>query len=440
MIEFTVNLLKTFIYMMFFPSTLHMSRPSTSRFAVKCGLLLDGTGKNPLNDVFLVVNNGVIESISKTVDPSLEVLDAGNYTVMPGLIDAHLHLAGHLTDKFVEESIVTPYEIHLIKALYDIQDLLSSGYTTVRDCGSLQGPYLKMAVESGLTKGPRIVTAGRVLTQTFGHGDEHYFPVEIVKLRSDYKLGFGGILCDGVEECMKAARTVLREGADFIKICSTGGVMSQRDKPEDEQFTVEEIRAIVNEAKKVRTFVASHAQGAKGIKNALVAGVRTIEHGIYLDDEGAKMMIEQDAIMVPTLSIVHQLVSKGREAGTPEWGLKKSLEVIDTHVKNVRKAKEMGVKVATGTDFIGSPMLKFGNNAMELQLLVEKCGFAPMEAIVAATKNGADACGLSSKTGTLEVGKLADMIAVQGNPLDDISLLQKKENIKFVMKGGVIYA
>jgi len=417
-----------------------MSGTRASRFAVKCGLLLDGTGKEPLHDVYILVNNGVIESISKAVDPSLDVIDAGNYTVMPGLIDAHLHLAGHLTDKFVEESIVTPYEIHLIKSLYDIQDLLSAGYTTVRDCGSLQGPYLKMAVESGLTKGPRIVTAGRVLTQTFGHGDEHYFPVEIVKQLSNYKFGFGGIICDGVEECMKAARTVLREGADFIKICSTGGVMSQKDKPEDEQFTVEEIRAIVNEARKVRTFVASHAQGAKGIKNALVAGVRTIEHGIYLDDEGAKMMVEQDAIMVPTLSIVHQLVSKGKEAGTPEWGLKKSLEVIDVHVKNVRKAKKMGVKVATGTDFIGSPMLKFGANAMELQLLVEKCGFTPMEAIVAATRNGADACGILNKTGTLEVGKIADLIAVQGNPLDDISLLQKKENIKLVMKGGVVCA
>lgn len=417
-----------------------MSGPPSSRFAVKCGLLLDGTGKEPLHDVFAVVNNGKIESISKNVESSIEIVDAGNCTVMPGLIDAHLHLAGHLTDKFVEESIVTPYEIHLIKALYDIQDLLAAGYTTIRDCGSLQGPYLKMAVESGLTKGPRIVTAGRVLTQTFGHGDEHYFPVEIVKLRSEYKLGFGGILCDGVDECIKAARTAFREGADFIKICSTGGVMSQRDKPEDEQFTVDEIRAIVNEARKVRSFVASHAQGAKGIKNALVAGVRTIEHGIYLDEEGAKMMIEQDAIMVPTLSIVHQLVSKGKEAGTPEWGLRKSLEVIDTHVKNVKKAKSFGVKIATGTDFIGSPMLKFGANAMELQLLVEKCDFTPMEAIVAATKNGADACGILNKTGTLEPGKCADMIAVKGNPLEDVKLLQKKENIKFVMKGGVMVA
>ncbi|MEM2180482.1 MAG: amidohydrolase family protein [Nitrososphaeria archaeon] len=433
-------MLKRFIYQIFSPLSSHMSGPPSSRFAVKCGLLLDGTGKEPLHDAFVVVSNGKIESISKNVESSIEIVDAGNYTVMPGLIDAHLHLAGHLTDKFVEESIVTPYEIHLIKALYDIQDLLAAGYTTIRDCGSLQGPYLKMAVESGLTKGPRIVTAGRVLTQTFGHGDEHYFPVEIVKLRSDYKLGFGGILCDGVDECIKAARTAFREGADFIKICSTGGVMSQRDKPEDEQFTVDEIRAIVNEAKKVRSFVASHAQGAKGIKNALVAGVRTIEHGIYLDEEGAKMMIEQDAIMVPTLSIVHQLVSKGKEAGTPEWGLRKSLEVIETHVKNVKKAKSFGVKIATGTDFIGSPMLKFGANAMELQLLVEKCDFTPMDAIVAATKNGADACGILDKTGTLEVGKYADMIAVKGNPLEDVKLLQKKENIKFVMKGGVMVA
>ena len=417
-----------------------MSNMKSGKFAIKSGLLIDGTGNTPLHDVYVVINGGKIESISKHVDPSMEVLDAANLTVMPGMIDSHLHIAGHWTDKFVEETIVRPTELLLIKAVYDIQDLLDAGFTTVRDCGGNNGPYLRMAVEAGITRGPRIVAAGRVLTQTFGHGDEHFFPLEIAKQRSEYKLGIGNIICDGVPECMRATRLALREGANFIKICSTGGVMSERDKPEDEQFTIEEIGAIVNEARKVGTFVASHAQGAKGIKNALVAGVKTIEQGIYLDEEGAKMMVQKDAIVVPTLSIVHQLVAKGKEAGTPEWGLKKSMEVIEDHIKNIAAAKKMGVKIATGTDFIGAPILKFGNNAMELQLLVEKCNFTPMEAIVAATKTGAQACGLANKTGTLEVGKFADLIAVNGNPLEDVSLLQKRENIKLVVKEGTISA
>jgi len=414
-----------------------MFNSKKSKFAVKAGLLIDGNGNNPLQDVYITVEDGRIASISKDTDCS-EVFDAGNYTIMPGMIDAHLHITGYQTDKFVEENILRPHEILLIKSMNDVIKLLESGFTTVRDIGGLNGVPLRMAIESGLTRGPRIVAANRVLSQTFGHGDDHYFPVDIVKKRSEYKLGFGSLICDGVDECIRAARQTLREGADFIKICSTGGVMSQKDRPEDEQFTVDEIRAIVNEARKVGTFVASHAQGVQGIKNALVAGVKTIEHGIYLDGEGAKMMVENNAILVPTLAIVHRIVQMGKEAGTPEWGLRKSQEVIETHVKNIGLARKHGVKIATGTDFCGTPMLPFGLNSLELQLLVEKCDFSPMEAIVAATKHGAEACNILHKTGTLEAGKSADFIVVGKNPLEDISILQKMENIKLVVKEGVI--
>ncbi len=303
---------------------------------------------------------------------------------------------------------------------------------------SLNGVPLRTAMQQGYVGGPRILTAHRALSQTFGHGDEHYFPLQIVKERSKFKFGFGDLICDGVDECIRGARSTLREGADFIKIFTTGGVMSERDKPEDEQFTIEEITAIVNEARKVRTYVASHAQGTQGIKNALIGGVRTIEHGIFLDEEGAKMMKTNDTILTPTLSIVHQIVKEGREAGTPEWGLEKAQKVVDIHVKNLAIAKKYGVKIAAGTDFTGTPMLKYGLNAMELQLLVEKCNFTPLEAIIAATKNAAEACNLLHKTGTLEGGKAADLIAVKGNPLEDIKTIQDRDNIKFVIKDGRI--
>jgi imidazolonepropionase-like amidohydrolase len=414
-----------------------MSEQKDSKFAVKAGFFLDGTGDAPKDDVYVVVNKGRIETVSKILEESLDVLDAGNYTVMPGLIDSHLHITGFQTDRMVEEGIIRSPGLNLLKAANDIKDLLEAGYTTVRDIGGLPGLSLKVAVETHLTKGPRILAAGKILNQTFGHAEDHYFPIEMFEERSRLGLGFGSLICDGVEECIKAARLTLREGADFIKICSTGGVMSQRDKPEDEQFTVEEIKAIVNEARKVGTFVASHAQGLQGIKNALVAGVKTIEHGIFIDEMAAKMMIERNAIMVPTLAIPHQIVAKGKEVGIAEWGIRKSQEVIKIHTRNTRLAKEWGVKIAMGTDFCGTPLLKFGLNSMELQLLVEECGFTPMEAIVAATKNGAEACNLLNKTGTLEAGKFADLIVIKGNPLEDVKILQDKANIKLVVKEGV---
>jgi imidazolonepropionase-like amidohydrolase len=232
------------------------------------------------------------------------------------------------------------------------------------------------------------------------------------------------LLCDGVAECIKAARYALREGADFIKICTSGGVMSMIDRPEHTQFTLEEVKAIVEEARHVGKFVTAHCQGTEAMKNSIIAGVKTIDHAFYPDDEVIKMAKERkDVIFVPTLSIAWRIITEGEEAGYPPWAVSKGKEVWDITVKNIARLYRAGLTLASATDFAGSPLLKQGTNAMELELLVNHCGFKPMDAIVAATQNGAKACGLEKETGTIEKGKFADIIVIDGDPIRDIKVL-----------------
>jgi imidazolonepropionase-like amidohydrolase len=214
--------------------------------------------------------------------------------------------------------------------------------------------------------------------------------------------------------------------------------MSERDRPEHTQFTLEELQAIVEEARHVGTFCAAHAQGTEGVKNAVRAGFKSIEHGIYLDDEVIEMMRERGVILVPTFSIVKQIVEHGAEQGIVEWGLRKAREAYKAHIESCMRAYKAGVKIAMGTDFGTSPLFRMGTNAMELGLLVENCGMTPMEAIVAATKTAAEACGLGAELGTLEAGKRADMIIVDGDPLRDVRILERAEAIRMVIKNGEI--
>ena len=405
--------------------------------------LIDGTGRPPLENACIIIRDKVIWDVGRQgevqVPDNAQVIDARGRTVMPGLIDAHVHVLGLKTADLVKEPLVTPLGVFFARAVRSLERLVSAGYTTIRDTGGIISLHLKSAVEEGSITGPRIVAAGYTISQTFGHGDVHYLPVEWVDARASKKLTpLAHLLCDGVEDCRKTARYALREGADFLKIFTTGGVMSQRDKPEYTQFTTEEIRAIVEEAEHVGTFVASHAQGAQGIKNAIKAGVKTIEHAIFIDEEGIQLAVERGAIIVPTLSIVERILERGEKAGVPEWGLKKAEEVYSIHVENIKKAVKAGVKIAAGTDFFNDALGEMGENALELQLLVEKLGLSPMEAIIAATKNAAEACGLQEKIGTIEKGKLADLLIVDGNPLADISVLREPDNIKLVVKEGCI--
>lgn len=324
------------------------------------------------------------------------------------------------------------------RAIRDLEALVSSGFTTVVDAGGLIALHLKYAVAEGTLVGPRVIAAGYPLSQTFGHGDTHYLPVEYVDARTARKLTpLMSLICDGVDECRKAARYALREGADFVKVMASGGVLSEKDRPEYRQFTVEELKAIVDEARAAKRFVHAHAQGAEGIRNAIEAGVKVLAHAIYLDEELTELAKERGVVIVPTLAVVARLLEVGAQAGIPEWGMRKAEEVYKTHIENIRKAYRRGAKLATGTDFFGGPF-RHGENAVEIKLFVEKLGVEPSEALISATRIAAEASGLQNAVGTIERGKVADIVVVDGNPLTNVDLLLNPSNIVLVIKEGKV--
>lgn len=406
--------------------------------------ILDGTGKEPFDGTVLIQGKYIREIGTKNSmhvsSKDIKVIDLAGSYLLPGLIDAHLHLTGFRSGDTVKESLLVPYEVLVARVVQDLENLVNAGFTTIGDAGGAIAVGIKKAVEEGTIIGPRISAAGYTLSQTFGHGDEHYLPIDYVDPReSKFRTSLGSLICDGIQECQKAARYALRCGADFIKVSATGGVLSEKDRPEYTQFTIEELKAIVQEAQHAKRFVHAHAQGTEGIRNALLAGVKVIAHAIFIDEECCKLAKEKDAIVIPTLSIVEHIMIYGKEIGIPEWGLKKCEQVYKAHIENIKLAYKHGVKLATGTDFLGGiKAFKHGDNALEIVLLVEKVGMTPMEAIVAATKNAAEAVGLSNITGTIEPGKLADLIVVRENPLQDIRVLAEKSNISMVFKEGIL--
>jgi len=398
--------------------------------AIVGGTLLDGTGREPIKDATVLFNESIIKvgpSEDIKLPNKVEAINAAGMTVLPGLIDAHIHLSGRRTRDQLRD-IIESDSLKAIRCVVDVNNALEMGFTTLRDVGSTIGLSLRTAINEGTVLGPRIVTAHKIISQTAGHGDIHYLPLSWVKES-------GRLIVDGPDECRKAARMNIREGVDLLKLCSTGGVMSQKDVPGSPQFTIDEIKAIVEEGHRVGIKVASHAQGAEGIKNAIISGVDTIEHGTYIDDEGIQMMIEEKKILVPTLAINWKIITEGEKFNISPWALSKAKDAAEVKYRNTMKAYKAGVKIAMGTDFSSPPMTPLGENAIELWLLVRE-GMKPMDAIVSATKNAAEAADLDKKLGTLEKGKLADLIIVEGDPLKDIKILQDKTKIKMVFKGG----
>jgi imidazolonepropionase-like amidohydrolase len=393
--------------------------------------LFDGRGGVLVNPV-VVVEGSVVADVgtrgSVEFPEGYEVIELRGVTLLPGLIDAHVHFSG-LRTYSPAEALTTPPELRALRAARDAERALMAGFTTVRDCGSTIALHLKRAVGEGTVLGPTIVAAGRPICQTGGHCDIHYLPLEEVR-----RLGLA-LLCDSPWECRKAARAVLRDGADFIKVMTSGGVGSEKDDPRHPQMSVEEVMAVTEEAHRVGKRVASHAQGAEGVRIAVLGGVDSIEHGYFLDEEVVKLMLQRDVYYVPTLCLVefYKKTLENPPPGIPEWRLRKQEMCVDAMPRSFQLAYKAGVRIASGTDYYGPPLRAFGNHADEPIAMV-KYGMRPEDALVAATKNAAECLGLSN-VGVLERGKVADIVGVLGDPITDIEVLRR---VVFVMKGGSI--
>lgn len=399
------------------------------------GTVIDGNGRVPLKNGAVLIHDNKIEQVGRKSDIRLpnsdvQMIDANGGHILPGLIDTHVHFIFDGVN-FVA-GMTTPYSLNYYKAIDPMRRTLEAGITSVRDAGGAD-LGIKQAVEQGYIEGPRMQISITVLTITGGHGDS-WLPSGL-----DFELirptpGRPSGLCDGVEEVRKKVREVLRAGAEVIKVCSTGGVLSPTDHPEFTQFTQEELEVMVQEAAYRRGVkVMAHAQGAEGIKNAVRAGIHSIEHGIFVDDEAIELMLERGTYLVPTLLAPLAVLEAAEEGGTmPEWGIRKSREVIEIHSENIGKAFKAGVNIAMGTD---AGVMKHGTNLRELGLMCN-VGMSAMDSIVATTKVAAECLGWQDQVGTLEAGKLADVIVTHTDPLADIRSLEDVDNIRLVMKDG----
>lgn len=403
------------------------------------GTLIDGTGSDPIPNAVVVIEGERIIAAGTAADVTIpdgaERIDAGGGTIMPGLIDTHVHMMFDM--EVAPDAMNDPFSLRFYRAATYLRRTLDAGITSVRDAGG-SDLGVKQAVEKGLIAGPRMQISVAPLGITGGHSDG-WLPSGAIAPIAVLFMPYPGMpdgIVDGVEAVRQRVREVLRAGADVIKVMATGGVMSPTDHPEFTQFSPEELAVMVQEGQFRRGVkVMAHAQGVEGIKQAVRAGIHSIEHGIYLDDEAIELMLEHGTYLVPTLLAALSVVEIGRNTGrVPEYAIRKAEEVLDAHKESIAKAHAAGVKIAMGTD---AGVMAHGSNLREMGLMCD-IGMTAMESIVATTKTAAECMGWDDRLGTVEAGKLADVVVAGVDPLQDINGLADNDCIKVVMQGGSI--
>ena len=404
----------------------------TRLVVLKNAVIIDGTGAEPVTGGSVVIEGDRIKEILPGAPGSLpieaEVKDCGGKFLLPGLIDAHVHICAFEAD--LSEMRRRNYPaMKVVRSLQILKETLDQGFTSARDLGGADCGF-REAVAEGYVPGPRLSVCGRNLSQTGGHGDAR-LPTETYT-PEPAGVGMGGFIADGVDKCRWAARENLRNGVDFIKVMAGGGCMSPADAIDLAQYSLDELQAIVWETENAGTYVAAHCYSDRSIVNAVNSGIRTIEHGNLLTEDAAKAIKKADAYLVPTIVTYVAMGRMGPKLGVPEVFMTKMLEARDNAEEALCIAYKAGCKIGSGSDLLG-PMQVYKGEELELQAKV----LGSMGAIVATTRTNAEILRCENDLGTIETGKLADLILVDGDPLENISILQNyQEKITMIMQGG----
>lgn len=415
-------------------STLVSTHLEAKTQVIHAGKVLSIPGKAPLTKQTIVITDGIITSLISGFIPvnkiakDAELVDLSTSFVMPGLMDMHVHLQGELGPKNDTEKLKMSDADKLVKSAYFAKKTLMAGFTTVRDLGgSAEQSYaLRDGIAKGYLQGPRIIAAGSNVAVTGGHGDVDGMSPNLLEMHT------AKTVCDGPYDCRRATRRAIKFGADVIKITSTGGVLSDTNTGTGQQMADDELREVINAAHALGRKVASHAHAAAGINAALRAGVDSIEHGSYANEESIKLFKASGAYLVPTLMAGDTVVNLAKNTDFMSPAISaKAIRVGGDMISNFKRSYKSGVNIAYGTD---SGVSKHGNNAKEAVLMFN-AGMKPQDILKTATVNAADLIGKSDSLGTIEPGKIADIIATNKNPLFDIKALL---NVAFVMKSGVI--
>jgi imidazolonepropionase-like amidohydrolase len=401
--------------------------------AVVADALLDPATGETTSEAFVLIEDGRVSKAGKrngaAIPRGAQTIDATGLTLLPGLIDCHVHLTSLGEGLDFARELTTPPTLELMRAVRSASRTLDAGFTAVRDASGTPAG-VRMAIDAGYFPGPRMFVTVTALSQTGGHTDSHFL------CGADLDIPLPDrphAVVDGVEGMRLRVREVLRAGADWIKLCTSGGVLSPGDQPHHAALTLDEIKAAVDEARVQGRKVMAHAQANAGIKNALKAGVATIEHGIWLDGDAIEMMLDGHNALIPTLVAPHWVIRHAEAGKMPAYAIAKAKAVIEDHKASIRLAIESGVQVAFGTDMGVGP---HGLNGEEF-LLMRELGMEPLDCIRAATSVAAETIGMKG-VGSLQPGSWGDLIGVPGDPVANLELLSKPENVKLVMKGGEV--